>query len=285
MPKRITFQFEDYFEKNRREVKENAYFQKLNTLLEKIRNFIYDIGFLTYGRDYIILNQVGVISGNHILDSVSRTVESIRYCCMNANFADAYSLLRKYRDDAFYYTYMLAVGDKSDFMKSVESKYLGKDEKNIYDWVKNQQNNVYIGDVFKVIASSRAGDAIRKYNLKEAFDRLAIKLNNFVHSNGHSYYNFPYQRINTYNDIKKYCEDIGEAITYITMSFLMVLILVRPGLIMSEDYVEYLECGDTPPDGSQYWVAPFVSEFIANHKDVLDEEFDEYLRNITGMQI
>ena len=121
--------------------------------------------------------------------------------------------------------------------------------------------------------------------MKDAFDALAIKLNNFVHSNGQSFYNFSYHRIDLHSDITKSCQEFGDAITYITMSFLMVLVLVRPGLIMSEDYIDYLDCGETPPDGSQYWVASFVSDFIKKHKGILDEKFDEYLRIITGMQI
>lgn len=279
------FEIPDDFEVNRSGPNENSSFQKLNEILLEMRDFMYELSYLVYGRDNVVLHQVGVISGNQILDSASRTVESIRYCCLNANFADAYTLLRKYRDDAFYYIYMLAVGDKTDFMQFVELKDLGKDERNIYDWVKNQQNAVYIGAIFKAIASSRAGDAIKNYKLKDSFDKLALKLNNFVHSNGQMYYNFSYYRIAAYSNIAKYCKEFTEEITYITMSFLMVLVLIRPGLIMSEDYTDYLDCGNTPPDGSQYWVAPFVSEFISRHKGILDEKCDEYLRSITGMQI
>ena len=127
----------DDFEINRSVIKENSSFQELNTLLEETRNFMYEMSFL-------VLHKVGVISGNQILDSVSRTAESIRYCCLNANFADAYSLLRKYRDNVFYYIYMLTVGDKTDFMKYVELKDLGKDESNIYDWIRNQQNSLFL---------------------------------------------------------------------------------------------------------------------------------------------
>ena len=54
---------------------------------------------------------------------------------------------------------------------------------------------------------------------------------------------------------------------------------------MSSDYTDYLDAGDTPPDGSQYWVAPFVSDFLNNHKNVLDDKCDSYLREKTGMQI
>ena len=125
----------DDFEINRSVIKENSSFQELNTLLEETRNFMYE---------NIVLHKVGVISGNQILDSVSRTAESIRYCCLNANFADAYSLLRKYRDNVFYYIYMLTVGDKTDYMKYVELKDLGKDESNIYDWIRNQQNSLFL---------------------------------------------------------------------------------------------------------------------------------------------
>lgn len=54
---------------------------------------------------------------------------------------------------------------------------------------------------------------------------------------------------------------------------------------MAEDYIDYLDCGDNPPDGSQYWVAQFVSEFVSKHKGILDEKCDEYLRKVSGMQL
>lgn len=54
---------------------------------------------------------------------------------------------------------------------------------------------------------------------------------------------------------------------------------------MSSDDTDYLDVGDTLPDGSQYWGAPFVSYFLINHKKVLDDKCDSYLREKTGMQI
>lgn len=275
------------FELNRHGINENEEIQKLNKLLSEIRDFIYKFGFLTYGRDMIIMPQIGAVSGNQILDSASRTVESIRYCCCsNGNFADAYCLLRKFRDDIFYYIYILAVGDKADITKFADLEHLTKNEKNVYSWFKNKQRNVYIGDVFKTIAAlSSTKDTIKKYNLQKSFSELAVKLNNYIHSNGYLYYNFSYQRMDADNIIQKYCEEFGEAITYITMTFLLLLSLIRPGLIMAEDYVDYLDCGDNPPENSQFWVAPFVSKFVSSHKKTLDEKCDEYLRSITGMQI
>ena len=45
----------DDFEINRSVIKENSSFQELNTLLEETRNFMYEMSFLAYGRDNIVL--------------------------------------------------------------------------------------------------------------------------------------------------------------------------------------------------------------------------------------
>ena len=70
-----------------------------------------------------------------------------------ANFADAYSLLRKYRDDLFYYVYFFTVADNSDLTQYVDVQQLNEDEMNIWDWVHNKQKDLRIGSVLKCIAS------------------------------------------------------------------------------------------------------------------------------------
>ena len=246
------------FELNRNGVSTNQDFISLIDLLSQIRDFLSELGYLTFGRDMSVFRQTGVVNGNLILDSAARTMESIRFCCMNANFADAYSLLRKYRED----------------------------EKNIWDWVHNRQKDLHIGSVLKCIASHpSARKAVKEFQLKDSFDKLADKLNNYVHSNGHLFYNESYDRLVTKHKIKAECKEFGEVAIFITVSFLFLVVLINPMLIMSYDYTDYLEVGDTPPDGSQYWVAPFVSDFLINHKNVLDDKCDSYLREKTGMQI
>lgn len=140
--------------------------------------------------------------------------------------------------------------------------------------------------VLKCIASHpSARKAVKEFQLKDSFDKLADKLNNYVHSNGHRFYNESYARLVTKNKIKEECKEFGEAAIYITISFLFFVVLINPLLIMSYDYTDYLDVGDTPPDGSQYWVAPFVSDFLDNHKNVLDDRYVSCLREKTGMQI
>lgn len=54
---------------------------------------------------------------------------------------------------------------------------------------------------------------------------------------------------------------------------------------MSTDYIDALDFGEVPEEGSQYWVAPFVSDFINKNGKLLDENCKEYLKEITGMEI
>ena len=274
------------FEKNRNDVSREPDFNRLLEILTEIRDFLNELGYLSMGRDMSILRRTGVVNSSIILDSATRTMESIRYCCMNANFADAYSLLRKFRDDLFYYVYLFAVADNSVFTQFAEIDDLSIDEKNIWDWVHNKQNDLHIGSVLKYIASHpKAKTAVQKYNLKDSFDKLAEKLNNYVHSNGYLFYNEPFNWLIQRKKVKEKCDEFSEAAVFITVSFLFLVVLIRPLLIMSCDYTDYLDVGAVPPENSQYWVAPFVSDFLSKYKHVLDENCDNYLKEKTGMQI
>ena len=278
--------FVNEFEINQHKVAGTSEFIQLNKVLLEIRDFIHELGFLAFGRDIHFLRGIGPVTGNTILDSSARTMESIRHCCLNANFADAYTLLRKYRDDLFYYIYLFAVADKSDFLQFVEKNDLNKDEKNIWNWLHNQQKDLKIGDVLKCVASHPAAKkAVQDFKLKISFDDLAKKLNNYVHSNGRSFYNKSFDRIFHEGRVKEKCDEFIKASVYITMTFLLLLILISPLSIMSEDYTDYLDVGDVSPEDSQYWVAPFVSEFLGKYSYVLDEKCNEYLKEKTGMQI
>lgn len=274
------------FEKNRYGVSGNQEFNRLNDTLTELRDFLSELEYLAFGRDMSVLRKTGVVNGNIILDSVTRTMESIRYCCMNANFADAYSLLRKYRDDLFYYVYLFTVADKSDFTQFADIDQLNEDEKNIWDWVHNQQKDLHIGSVLKCIAlHPSARQAVQDFKLRDSFDELADKLNNYVHSNGHLFYNESFDRLIMKQNIQEKCDEFGKAAIFITIAFLFLVVLINPLLIRSYDYTDCLDFGETPPQDSQYWVAPFVSEFLNKHKNVLDEKCDSYLREKTGMQI
>lgn len=126
-------EFEDEFEENRYGVTKEKHFNCLIETVKEIRDFLNDLDEISFGRDVFLFKGPNIVSGHIILDSAARTMESIRYCCMNANFADAYSLLRKLRDDLFYYAYLITANDAVDITNVRETNSLNDAEK-IY-WI------------------------------------------------------------------------------------------------------------------------------------------------------
>ena len=274
------------FEDNRRYISKKPEYIRLDETLVELRDFLNEFCYLTFGRDTYVFRAVGPVYSGVVLGSATRTMESIRYCCMNANFADAYTLLRKYRDDLFYYIYLSVVADKVDITQWVGINELKPDEKNIWDWVHNRQQDLHIGEVLKTIAMHpSANEAVKRFGLQTSFNKLRDKLNDYVHSNGYRFYNEPCVRMDARKKIANTCAEIEEIAVYITVVFGFLIALVNPVLIMSYEYMDYLDAGEEPPEESKYMVAMFVSDFFAKHKAVLDEQCVDYLRESTMMQI
>ena len=132
--------------------------------------------------------------------------------------------------------------------------------------------------------SSQVTYAVKKYNMQNYFDTIERRLNDYVHSNGISYYN---QNIIAYrnNELKELFDSLLNDMRLITVTFMFLLTLCSPLSIMSSDYVDCLECNMTPPEGSQYWVAPYITEFFRKNMDLIDKSCIDYLRENTSMEI
>ena len=164
-----------------------------------------------------------------------------------------------------------------------KSSAILKMENNIKRWINNDLDDLHIGTVLQAIGqSSQVTDAVQKYNLKSYFDALGYRLNNYVHSNGVTFYN---RNVNSYQGqaLQKQLEALLENMRSITITFLFLLTLLSPLSIMSTDYIDYLDCNAIPPDGSQYWVAPFVNMFFRDNLNLIDKSCLEYLRENTLM--
>ena len=152
--------------------------------IDEVRVFIDSYSFLQFGRDMrFLLSSKTVFSANSILMAVEQTMGSIDSCCRLGNFADANVLLRKYRDDLFFYLY-ITVATKSS------SQPDEKAIQNIEKWTINSLDNLFIGDILKYIGKSPdLSCAIKKYNLVESLRELGDTLNSYVHSRGFDFYN------------------------------------------------------------------------------------------------
>lgn len=111
---------------------------------------------------------------------------------------------------------------------------------------------------------------------------IVHRLNNYVHSNGVAYYN---RNIIAYmeDDFQKQMQTLLNDMCFITVTFMVLLTICSPLSIMSSNYIDCLEFNQTPPEGSQYLVAPFVSTFFKKNLDILDKGCINYLHEKTLM--
>lgn len=275
-----SFESDSLWKSNYSQIAENVECQK--TILEfvKIEKFLSEFGFLSFGRDFILC-QEKVFSLQRLAISVELTAGSIISCCKAGCMADANSLLRKFRDDMFFYLYIQVydsiIKSGKDSPKALEMEH------NIQKWIENNLSNLQISAVMKAIGTEpRVQEAVKKYGLQSYFSKVGHRLNNYVHGNGISYYNC---QITAYNpkELNKQLSETLRDMRFITVFFLFLLTLCSPLSIMSTDYTDYLDFDMAPPEGSQYWVAPFVTQFFKENLNLIDENCMAFLKNETCM--
>lgn len=264
---------------NRNAVRNNLECEAIILELQRIEQFLDDFGLLSIGKNYIFC-QKRVFSLQCLLTSTELTVGSIISCCESACIADANCLLRKYRDDLFFYLY--AVVYDIDKKIGENAKRIEKMEKRIVSWLANGLSDFHIGELLQSIGISPfLREAVKKYNLQQSFNSIGDRLNNYVHSNGYSYYNMNYMSYQEYSNLLK---QVLADMKYITVSFIFLLCLCSPIMIMSTDYLDYLDGGEVPSEGLQYSVAPFIEEFVKVNIDLIDKNGIDYLKDNTPMK-
>ena len=275
----------DFSMRNKHFFSSHCEWQKLVREFECAKDFVDNLGFLAFGRDMNVIRStrgLQLVHSNQILQSAAQTLQSMIVCSKYGNIADVHVLLRKLRDDLFFYLYVIEGCRNNDILSDDD---LSKQEKHISAWVKNQLSHLNISEVIHDITSTgECIELVEKFRLKDELRQIGYTLNNYTHGNGNLYYN----RLHTHyrdDEIRNMSAELIYMLNYILITFVFLLVLLSPGCIMASDYLDALDFSMTPEENSQYRVAPFVNEFIENHKDLLGETALEYLRTATLMEI
>lgn len=257
---------------------DNRIMENINEI-KNVIELIDDFSTLSLGRDIVLVGR-NYFSLQKILMSVEFTLSNLCICCENGCIADANVLLRKYRDDMFFYLFLLNYKDNK-----LQAKDDIEIDRNVEGWFNNARQGLYIGEILKKIQENeKVKDLVKRYNLKDAFDRIADRLNNYVHGNGYIYYNESLIRVNmeqVYQDFKH----IVRNLKYITTVFFVIVILLSPVLVMADDYISSLEVGITPLPNSQYVVAPFIELFLRKNTIFIDKSCYNFLKENTCMKL
>jgi hypothetical protein len=264
--------------------------------MSDLLDFIFDNASQQIQMEWIG-NKTYLIQGQ-ALNAARYTLSSIWGCCKHACFSDAFTLVRKFRDDLVQYLFIVSTLDGIKGLSEEEAKRYFNDitnvdkvtegmnllyeiissgrkkepyEKAVDSWLEStlsddahfQDRRLYF-DASKYISMLKNNDTIKncfELYLVSLWSTLDRELNNYVHSNGRKYIlsNLPDY---IYNHRKDIIFHLISAIRDIMVIFISLIILIKPSFIQSSDYINYLDIGETPPEGSQYWVASIIQDFI-----------------------
>lgn len=222
--------------------------------LERYAQFYEQLGISVFSFASMGTSSVCNID-TYVYSSMQGTIESIRTILLAGRINDAYALLRKYHDSAVINVYS-NVYLQNNF--SIENFVVEK----IQNWFQGKESLPEFRVMSQYIRNSEALTQIN--NLLYVDDRYKLLR---IRCNDHTRYNF-YQNVmlndsEVYNDTRSWwLEKFAEDVRDIFVLHLGYIFFLNDHYMMSNDYVDALDCGMKPDVDSQYWVAPFIQEIF-----------------------
>lgn len=236
---------------------DNAYLE--HSIFNKLKDFSEFYNFLSFSTTGSITSgTLGLINlDSYVFSSIEGTINSISDILKNGRMGDAYALLRKYYDSTIINIYTnLYIEDN----RSMETYII----KQIENWRKGTESIPEYRIISKYIKDSN-----RLKFINEKLDNLRYKQirNN---CNDHTHYNF-YENVlmndNTLYNPKRIqvLDSFSKDIEDLFVQHFVYLFSLNPQYMSSSTYIDNLDCGLTPPENSQYWVAKFVQDIFDNY--------------------
>ena len=220
-------------------------FQQLARYAEFYESFSMSIfGFATWTKAACNID-------SYVYSSMQGTLESISHVLHNGRISDSYALLRRYYDSAIINIYS-NLYLQNHF--SIENFVVDK----IDNWLKGKQQLPRYGGMANYIRSSPRLAKITDLLFSDTtYENIRDRCNDYTHYN--LFHNvlcndnqvYLKGRIAILNSFSKDLENI-------LILHLSYLFFLNDHYMTSSDYVDHLECGMTPPEDSQYLVAPFI---------------------------
>lgn len=274
---------------------EDEVFSTLHDIID-FYDFLSNNSFRFLGNS--LITDVVLNLDTSIYDAICGTVESINVVLKNGRINDAYSLLRKYDDAIMVDTYKSVIFDKENekFMstlldddKDSSLKDFAKDSK-IRAWVKfSKKLYSQSQDMAKEIAkNSMLLDVsnLIKGNDGETFNKRRQTCNNNVHYNSwRTFILNDFRLIKSSGIWKRHLNNIKETVIQFFCLHFAYIYILHPAYYMAADHIDYLDCGETPPEGSEYWVANYVQEMFDTYVKPNYPEAAKYILNINNLEL
>lgn len=240
------------------------------------------------------------------LYSAQSTLISVDLCMGAGHFSDAFCLLRKLRDDIMQYLFIINFNKNSkekegqdaenitndSFIENIISLYnnylkqfsISKEGQAIKAWILNdldrKSRKVFGASKYKkTLVDDENIKFMHNTYLESMWTKTDRILNDYVHSNGLKYLQDNYFVM----DKEAIRNQVINVSKYIFSLFISYLSIIDARALSSSDYLDSLEMGEQPIEGSQYYVMPIITDYMKrNFPSDLVEYIDSH--NIFGMK-
>jgi hypothetical protein len=193
----------------------------------------------------------------YIFSSMSGTLESIADILKKGRLNDAFALLRKFHDSAIMSIYTcLYLEENIDLDNFIVHE--------IQDWLEGKKQLPSFREMNNYIKESKRikviYDSLKK---DDRYKKIRSRCTDNMHYN--FYWNVILNDNKTYNQHRgKYLDQLLLDIKQLVLLHLSYIFYCKDRYLSSSDYVDYLDSNLTPPENSQYWVAPYIQEVFDN---------------------
>lgn len=203
---------------------------------------------------------------SYMFEAMSGTLDSVSLLLKRGRINDALTLLRTYYDDVLYGAY-IELHLKQEEIKSVVDGNFTFSDNEINDWLASKHSLKRISEIRSLlITSNETSELYSFFNDKMLPKEYREFLDDSVHRNKYIRLLVNCNQV-CLDNREKYLDSFDVITTAIFTMHLSFLFLLSPAYMMASDYIDMLEAGLTPNEGSERYVASFAQE-----------AFDKYIK-------
>lgn len=189
---------------------------------------------------------------SYIYSSIEGTLDSISTLLKKGRIKDAYSLIRILYDDILVEIYYDVL--RKEKFDAFENFYV----KEATDWIGSRRRTPGIPSLLKKLENSEFTKSLYPFfGWKTYLKHNREFLDDNIHTNRFKLVLLNCNNVSIANREKHLdnCHILVKQLFRVHLSFIFHL---NPHYLMDSTYVDYLEVGDTPPEGSETWIAPYA---------------------------
>ena len=227
---------------------------KVFTALQSYIEFYEQFSFSIFGFPSMGVHCMANID-SYLCSSAQGTLESISYVLKNGRICDAYALLRKYHESAIVSVYInLYLEDHKNPEDALNIQ--------IKNWIDGKQKLPDYRVINKyVLDSEKLKPLTNILHIDERYKTIKNKCNDMMHYNSLDAV-IVNDNEHFLNNRLEYLDDIFECLRDIVILNLSYLFFLKDHYMRSSDYMDAIEVGVNPEEGSQYWVCPYVQDMF-----------------------